>query len=314
MATDALLVLDDVRVQFGALRAVDGVSLSLVGGQSLGLIGPNGAGKTTTLRAAAGLQPLSGGCVRVMGWDVRTHPTQVGSHLGLTPDTPALYGGLTVERFLQFIGECHGLRREDCEERVDHWLEMLWLKDKRGAKIQSLSRGMKQRLAVARTLLSDPHVVLLDEPAAGLDPAGRVQFRRLLASLRDQGKAIIVSSHILADLADYCTHIAMMERGRLVRAGTVAEVAGAGGHGRGLYRVTLARVVGDIGARVADLEGARQLHVDGKVLTLEFDRDPVAAAGLLQRLVVLGLPVADFRALEPDLEEAYLRSGIEQVD
>ncbi len=314
MATDELLVLEDVRVHYGTFLAVDGLSLKLAGGQLLGLIGPNGAGKTTTLRAAAGLQPLSSGCVRVMGWDVGTHPTQVGRHLGFTPDTPALYAGLTVESFLRFIGQCYGLSRDDCEERVDHWLELLWLKDKRGAKVQTLSRGMRQRLAVARTLLADPHVVLLDEPAAGLDPAGRVQFRRLLASLRDQGKAIIVSSHILADLADYCTHIAMMERGRLLRVGTVAEVTGTIGHERGLYRVVLAHVIGDVGARLANLDGARQVSIDGKTLTLEFERDPAAAAGLLQRLLALGLPVAEFRALQPDLEEAYLRSGIEQVD
>jgi ABC-2 type transport system ATP-binding protein len=252
--------------------------------------------------------------VRVLGWDVFEAPTLVGQHLGFTPDTPALYAGLTVEQHLLFIGRCYGMPRAVCAERTDQWLEMLWLKDKRTAKIKSLSRGMKQRLAVARTLLSDPHVVLLDEPAAGLDPAGRVQFRRLLANLRDQGKAIIVSSHILADLADYCTHIAIMERGRVLRCGTVAEVSGAVGHERCLYRVVLARAIGDAAKRLESLDGATRMKVDGTVLSFEFDRERAAAAGMLQRLLALGLPVAEFRALEPDLEEAYLRSGIEQVD
>ncbi|MCK4341900.1 MAG: ABC transporter ATP-binding protein [Phycisphaerae bacterium] len=314
MTDEVLLSIHDLRVQYGNFLAVDGLSLELAGGQLLGLVGPNGAGKTTTLRAAAGLQPISTGSVRVMGWDVFKEPTLVGQHLGFTPDTPAVYQGLTVEQFLDFIGQCYGLTPTDRAERGDHWLELLWLKDKRTAKIQTLSRGMRQRLAVARTLLSDPHVVLLDEPAAGLDPAGRVQFRQLLASLRDQGKAIIVSSHILADLADYCTHIAIMEHGRLLKYGTVAQVAGAAGHERCNYQVTLARSVGDAAQRLAGLEGVTQLQLDGSRLTLEFDRDRAAAAGLLRQLLAVGLPVAEFRALEPDLEQAYLRSGIEQVD
>jgi ABC-2 type transport system ATP-binding protein len=314
MAADALLILQDVRVHYGQFLAVDGLSLQLAAGQLLGLIGPNGAGKTTTLRAAAGLQPISSGSVRIMGWDVFEAPTRVGPHLGFTPDTPAFYAGLTVEQHLHFIGQCYDLGRGERQERIDHWLEALWLRDKRAAKVQSLSRGMRQRLAVARTLLSDPHVVLLDEPAAGLDPAGRVQFRRLLASLRDQGRAIIVSSHILADLADYCTHIAMMERGRLLRFGTVDELVGAAGHGRCLYRVVLAQTVGDAAARLAHFDGTTRLHVEGSVITFESERDPALAAALLQRLLALELPVAEFRALEPDLEEAYLRSGIKQVD
>ena len=311
---EPLLKLEDVRVHYGRLLAVDGLSLELAGGHLLGLIGPNGAGKTTTLRAAAGLLPISSGSVRVLGWDVFDAPTQVGRHLGLTPDTPALYGGLTVEQHLHFIGRCYGLGQSQREERIEHWLETLWLKDKRTAKVQTLSRGMKQRLAVARTLLSDPHVVLLDEPAAGLDPAGRVQFRRLLASLRDQGKAIIVSSHILADLADYCTHIGMMERGRLRQCGTVAEIVAGSGPEHCLYRVVLARAIGDAGARLAHLDGATRLRVDGTLVTFEAERDAEVATALLQRLISLGLPVSEFRALEPGLEEAYLRSGIEQVD
>jgi ABC-2 type transport system ATP-binding protein len=309
-----LLAMRDVCVQYGRFLAVDGLTLTLHGGELLGLIGPNGAGKTTTLRAAAGLQPISTGSVHVLGWDVFRHPTIVGPHLGLTPDTPALYDALTVEAYLDFIGACYGLPRTTRAERIDHWLEAVWLEERRTSKVQTLSRGMRQRLAVARTLLSDPHVVLLDEPAAGLDPAGRIQFRELLASLRDQGKAIIVSSHILADLAEYCTHIAIMEHGRILRGGTVAEVANQAGHERCAYRVTLARATGDALRRLEGISGLTAMHVDGDRMTFEFDRDPAAAAALLEQLIRAGLPVAAFHAEEPDLEQAYLRSGIAQVD
>ncbi len=312
--SEPLLQLENIRVQFGRFLAVDGVSFELHAGHLLGMIGPNGAGKTTTLRAAAGLQSVSTGRARVFGHDVLTSPTLVGRHLGFAPDVPSLYDSLTVEQFLDFIADCYGLARGLRAERIDYWLEQLWLTEKRKAKISTLSRGMKQRLAVARVLLPDPHVVLLDEPAAGLDPGGRIQFRRLLANLRDQGKAIIVSSHILADLAEYCTHIGIMERGRMLRFGPVSQIAGHDESERCTYRVVLAYRVGDLPNRLEDLTIARAVKLDGDTLTLEADRDREAAVKLLAELLKRGLPVCEFRALQPDLEQAYLRSGIAQVD
>ncbi len=315
--SQTLLSIEHLRVVFGRLVAVDDLSLDLAGGDLLGLIGPNGAGKTTTLRAAAGLQPVTTGRVRLLGEDVFRHAEQVNHHLGFTPDTPGLYPSLTVEQFLQFIGRCYGLTQPTVRERIDHWLERLWLADKKHERIRGLSRGMRQRLAVARTLLPDPHVILMDEPAAGLDPAGRIEFRQLLASLRDQGKAIIVSSHILADLAEYCTHIAIMGHGRLLRCGTVAEVAGSASGLRCIYHVRLAERIGDLAKRLEALrrdEGLSRLDFDGDRITLEYDSDQQAAARLLRELIAAGLPVAEFRALEPDLEQAYLRTGIRQVD
>jgi ABC-2 type transport system ATP-binding protein len=311
---EPLLSLRNLRVQFGAFVAVDDVSIELQAGELLGLIGPNGAGKTTTLRAAAGLQPPTTGEVRVHGHDVFAAPELAGHHLGFTPDNPPAYDALTVEDFLKFIAGCYKLDKRLAGERIDHWLEALWLTDKRTSKISSLSRGMKQRLGVARTLLPDPSVILLDEPAAGLDPAGRVHFRLLLASLRDQGKALIVSSHILADLAEYCTHVAIMGGGRIVEQGSVAAISGAQDTQRAHYRVLLASRVGDLDARLAELPDVRVVQADGDVLTLDYASPRSAAAELLGKLVAAGLPVAEFRALAPDLEQAYLRTGIRQVD
>ncbi|MBN2445722.1 MAG: ABC transporter ATP-binding protein [Phycisphaerae bacterium] len=312
--SETLLTIEDLRVQYGRFVAVDGLSFEMRGGDLLGMIGPNGAGKTTTLRAACGLQPITAGSVRVMGYDVFKHPTEVGQHLGFTPDEPAAYETLTVTEFLDFIGDCYGLPPSACAERIDHWLAALWLTEKRASKVRSLSRGMRQRLAVARTLLPDPHVVLMDEPAAGLDPGGRVQFRQLLASLRDQGKAVVVSSHILADLAEYCTHVLIMERGRAIRYGTVDQVAGAASHEHCRYRLVLAHTTGDVANRLESLDEGLQFAVAGDVITLEYERERAAAADLLARMITAGIPVAEFRPLEPDLEEAYLRSGIGQVD
>ena len=313
--SDALLSIENLRVQFGRFLAVDDVSLELHGGQLLGMIGPNGAGKTTTLRSAAGLQPITTGRIRVLGRDVFREPEFVGHHIGFTADNPALYDNITVEQHLGFIARCYGLSTELSEQRIDHWLETLWLGDRKTSKIASLSRGMKQRLGVARTLIPNPNVVLLDEPAAGLDPAGRVQFRLMLASLRDQGKALIVSSHILADLEEYCTHIAIMGHGKILKIGTAAQVAGHLDASIANYRVVLAHRLGDLPLRKslvpeAVIEGGES----DEILTVQYAPGREAAAALLKKLVAAGFPIAEFRVLAPDLEQAYLRTGIRQVD
>ena len=311
-----LLSLEQVRVQFGPLVAVGGVSFDLHGGDLLGLIGPNGAGKTTLLRATAGLQPASSGVVRVDGEPLVPGATEAFRRIGFTPDTPAVYEQLTVRDYLRFIAKGYDMTPAEIRERIDFWLEKVWLTEKAGQKIKSLSRGMRQRIGIARTMLPSPSVVLLDEPAAGLDPAGRVQFRQLLCELREQGKALIVSSHILSDMAEYCSHIGIMAGGRMLQFGTVAEVAAHAGNGeRCRYTVMLARPVAGVAEMLAAVPGVTGVEVDRDRVTLEYASGRDDAAALLTDLVVARrLPVASFAANAPGLEEAYLRTGIRQVD
>jgi ABC-2 type transport system ATP-binding protein len=311
---EVLLSLDRVRVQFGSLVAVRDVSLDLRGGDLLGLIGPNGAGKTTLLRATAGLQPLNAGRVTIVGHSVLPGAIPAKRYVGFTPDTPPVYEQLTVREFLRFIAKGYALQPGEVDERIDFWLEQVWLTEKVDVKIKSLSRGMRQRIGIARTMLPNPTVVLLDEPAAGLDPAGRVQFRQLLCSLRDQGKALIVSSHILADLNEYCTHIAIMTHGSIVQCGTVAQVTGAGDGECCRYTMTLAHAVPDVCDRLARITGVHDVETDRDHVTLAYSRRREDAARLLAELVAARLPIASFTANAPDLEEAYLRTGIRQVD
>lgn len=309
-----VLQAENVRVEYGAFVALPDFSLTMQGGQLLGLIGPNGAGKTTSLKAIAGLLPMAAGRVRVLEEDVEPGNTGALSRVGFAPDTPPIYEEITVEDFLRFIGRAYRVGRDMTEERIDYWLEQLWLSDRRTSKVKSLSRGMRQRLTVARTLLPDPPLVLLDEPAAGLDPAGRVQFRKMLGSLRDSGKALIVSSHILADLHEYCTHIAIMEKGRVLNLGTVAQVVGGHEDNRCAYEVMLARIVPGTADVLARFERVTEAQVHGRQISFEFDHDDEAAAGLLCKLLEAGLPVSRFGPVEHDLEQAYLRTGIKQVD
>ncbi len=312
--TTPVLSVDRARVRFGKLMAVGDVSFNLRGGDLLGLIGPNGAGKTTLLRVLAGLQPLSRGIVEILGEPLVPENPGIRRHIGFTPDTPAVYEELTVRIFLRFIAKAYDLTPSETDERIDFWLEKVWLTEKADAKIKGLSRGMRQRIGIARTLLPNPTLVLLDEPAAGLDPAGRVQFRQLLCDLRDQGKALIVSSHILADMSDYCTHIGIMTGGKMVQFGTVAEVSGHVDNGRCRYAIGLAEPVAGLEGRLAMLTGVDAVQVDRDRCSLDYASDKASAVRLLAQLVEAKIPVASFNAVAPGLEEAYLRTGIRQVD
>jgi ABC-2 type transport system ATP-binding protein len=305
---------ENVRVNFASLLAVRDVSFQLHPGNLLGLIGPNGAGKTTLLRALCGLQPITAGIVKILGEPLTPNRTDLLTHIGFTPDTPSLYDDLTVRQFLRFIGKGYDLSHSTIDERIDFWLDKIWLREKAETKIKTLSRGMKQRCGIARTLLPNPSIILLDEPAAGLDPAGRVQFRQLLCDLRDQGKALIVSSHILSDMADYCTHIAIMSAGQIVKLGTVSEVTNMHGGERCRYTILLAHPVPMLQNQLAEIAGATGISVDRETVILEYTNTRVDAATLLADLIARKIPVASFTANTADLEEAYLRVGIRQVD
>lgn len=309
-----LLDVSNIRVEYGSLVALRRFDLKLSAGQLLGMIGPNGAGKTTALKVIAGLIPQAAGTVRVLGEEVEPGNIRAQSQIGFAPDTPPVYDDLTVVEFLRFIGRAYHLRPEMTDERIDLWLEQLWLSDRRDSKIKTLSRGMRQRLTVARTLLPEPPLILLDEPAGGLDPAGRVQFRKMLAGLRDQGKALIVSSHILADLHEYCTHIMIMESGNIQAFGTVAQVVGGKDDNRCRYDLALVRGVPGFASILGSVAGVSDIDIHGRLASFEFEHEDEAAAGLLRTLMEQGLPVARFAPLDHDLEQAYLRTGIRQVD
>ena len=308
-----ILQAERVRVEFGRLVAVRDVSFEMAGGDLLGLIGPNGAGKTTLLRALAGLQAMTSGSARVLGHDVEEGLDEVRGQVGFAPDAPPAYEELTIEEFLRFIADSHNITDAAAGGRIDFWLEQVWLDEKRGERIKNLSRGMRQRITIAQTLLPSPAVVLLDEPSAGLDPAGRIQLRQVIASLRDQGKAVIVSSHILADLEEYCTHIAIIEHGRLLRYSHVGDL-GSGDCERCAYRLT---AVGD-----GDLSESL-MAIEGRLPTLRATTTRTCSSTSETRTrrrscLVSWSPrdvrVSSFAPTRESLEDVYLKTGVRQVD
>ena len=308
-----MLEADCVRVEFGPLVALDGVSFAVHGGDLVGLVGPNGAGKTTLLRVLAGLHAPTRGVARALGKPVLGEFEVVRHHIGFAPDSPPAYEELTIEQFLRFIAGSYRMDPTETQERIDFWLEQLWLMEKRGALIKHLSRGMRQRVTLARTFLPRPHVILLDEPLSGLDPAGRIQLRKVLSMLREQGCCMIVSSHILSDLEEVATHIAIIEHGRILRWSPTEELQHKHADRR-LYRLATLAVQPEHAAILQQTPGITDLQANGFVYTFQFDADERAAAELLRDLVRGDVPVVSFHMVKTSLEDVYLRSGVKQVD
>ncbi|MGH9103889.1 MAG: ABC transporter ATP-binding protein [Acidimicrobiales bacterium] len=291
--------------RFGAFQALRGVDLSVAAGQVFGFVGPNGAGKTTTMRILAGLAAPTSGRVTVDGVDVASHPGAVRERIGYMPDFFGVYDRLTAGEYLAFYASCHRLPRSAINRVVTDLLELVRLPDKRSSPVDTLSRGMKQRLCLARCLVHDPAVLLLDEPASGLDPRARAEMRDLVAELQGMGKTILVSSHILPELAEMCSTFGIIDNGQMLAAGPVASLLGATGHRR-----ARARVLGDaLGAgRLAEsLPQVASVGVHGDTIDIDFEGDDWETASLLSALVGAGIAVTSFGVSERDLEEVFLR-------
>jgi ABC-2 type transport system ATP-binding protein len=307
----AIIELRELTKRYGDLTAVDALSLDIEEGEVFGFIGPNGAGKTTTMRILTTLLRPTSGEARIAGHSVTADPRAVRRVIGYMPDFFGVYEDMKVWEYLDFFAACYDVPAAVRPGMVDDLLALVDLSPKREAFVESLSRGMKQRLCLARTLTHDPRVLILDEPAAGLDPRARVEMRELLRELQKMGKTIFFSSHILAEVADICTSVGVIENGRLVASGDVEEMMSRL-RGHRLIAVRLAH-----GAAVDPEEEAGRLRGEPGVLSasaagdgllrLDFSGDDAALSGLLARLVGRGLPVVTFSEERGDLEDVFMQ-------
>ena len=290
--------------------AVAGIDLAIDHGEIFGLVGPNGAGKTTTLRMLATLLRPDAGTAEIDGWSVTRNPDEVRRVLGFMPDAFGVYDDMKVWEYLDFFARCYGLPAAGRRRMIGDLLELVDLGDRREAYVQDLSRGMQQRLCLAHALVHDPKVLLLDEPASGLDPRARVELRELLRELRSMGKTIVISSHILPELEELCTSVAIVDRGQVLAQGRVSEIERRLRFGA-VLRIRLLldgdelAAARDRFAAQPDVASARIL-VDG-TLELGFRGDDAASARLLADAVGAGLPIASFARAASDLEELFLQ-------
>ncbi len=307
-----MITADNLTKVYGKRTALENVSFDVPEGEIFGFVGPNGAGKTTTLRILAGLLEPTAGHASINGVDVVEQPQQIHNRIGYMPDFFGVYDQLTVAEYLDFYAACYRQPRARRVKIVGELLELIGLTERRDQLVDTLSRGLKQRLCLARALVHDPVVLLLDEPASGLDPRARVEMREILKELRGMGKTIIISSHILPELTELCTMIGIIDHGRMRATGPVQDVIRQLSADRRL-RIT---VVGDRAPAVAILEPLEAvLHVDVANGTIEatYEGDESTAADILQALTAAGIKVSAFSQVDGGLEEAFMRATSEDV-
>lgn len=317
----SLLQVKGLRRDFGSLRAVDDVTFELAAGTILGFIGPNGAGKSTTMRIIATLDTPSSGEVLLDGQSVVDAPDKARPLIGYMPDRYGTYDDVTVWEFLDFFARAYGLKGAARQKRVASVMEFTGLIPLKDKLTSALSKGMRQRVALGRTLLHDPKLLILDEPADGLDPRARIELRELLRALADQGKAVLISSHILTELAEICDTCAIIEQGKLLATGKVADLLAQSQPGSGT-ELTLRLAVGAEGEAAYEraervvLEQPRvgQVSRETGQLRVRLELEPgatraqadEAAARLLAALVTAGVPVCAFSHRELNLEDAFM--------
>lgn len=297
--------------KYGDLIALDNLNLTIDEGTCFGFIGPNGAGKTTTIKILATLLKPTWGEARVDGHVIGYQNHLIRPVIGYVPDFLGAYEDMLVSEYLEFFAACYGIHGERRQRVIGEVLELTDLTSKRAADVNGLSRGMQQRLSVARVLLHDPKVLLMDEPSSGLDPRARIEMRELLKELRRMGKTILISSHILSELAELCTAVGIIEQGKLVYAGKIADMLSKAGTG-GTVHVVVDERTEDAAALLRQVKGILKVSLEreDRVTRIDLSIDP--RAGLVvseipSRLITQGFRVARFSHEPVTLETAFMR-------
>ncbi len=300
-----MIELIDFGKDYGEFRAVERLNLKIDAGEMFGFIGPNGAGKSTTIRFLATLLKASRGEGIVNGHSVTRDPMAVRYSIGYMPDNFGVYDGMKVWEFLDFFAVAYKIGKAKRKQVISDVLELLDLGHKRDDYVNGLSRGMKQRLCMAKTLVHDPPVLILDEPTSGLDPRARIEVKALFKELRRMGKTILISSHILTELADCCTSVGIIERGQLLMSGPIEDVYRKIRGNRTIEIRFNANM--DVGLSVVRSHPAtRNVSIDVNHCVVEFDSDDKGVAELLCQLIYNKVGVHNFAEKDPSLEDVFM--------
>ncbi len=301
--------IEGMSVRYGRAPAVRNLSMHVPPGSIYGLVGPSGAGKSTTIRVLATLQQPDAGTVLVDGVDLRANPAAARDRIGYLPDWPGLYEGLTAGEYLDFYGAIYGVPARRRRRMTGELLELIGLTDRRDTPVHSLSRGMRQKLGLARCLVHDPRILLLDEPASGMDPRSRLDLRDILQELARLGTTILISSQLLAELAQVCSHLGIMRAGELVAEGAMGEIMNAVSpevrvlvHLLGPSDTDTARQILEAHPACREIES-----VGASTLVARFEGTRQDRAAILGKLSLSGVQVTDFEVECATLEDVFLR-------
>jgi ABC-2 type transport system ATP-binding protein len=303
----------DLRVDYDDFCAVRDLSFEVGKGEVCGLIGPNGAGKTSTMRAMLGLLEPTYGEITMAGVDMREHPADANKLVGYMPDFPPMYDDLMCWEFLDLFAASYGIPKSKRPDAIDRLMDLVGLTAKHDSMIVVLSRGMRQRLMLAKTLIPDPQILILDEPASGVDPQGRIDLKNVLKAQATAGKTVLISSHILTEMQEFCTSVAIMQKGQMVISGNIDEIS--------------ARVMGGLVLVVEVLAGqetfSRVVAEDPRTGVVErrndttfeirFNGDPEAASDLLASLIRQNVRISAFSPRRDGLEDVFLKVGAKEV-
>lgn len=300
-----MIEIDGLVKSYGRHRAVDNLTMHVEQGRVFGLIGPNGSGKTTSMLVLATLLRPDGGSARVGGFNVVKNPMDVRRLVGYMPDFFGVYDGLKATEYLEFFAAAHGVPSNKRPEVASRLLELVNLEKKADSYVDTLSRGMKQRLALARCMVHDPEVLILDEPASGLDPRARAEIKEIIRQLGRMKKTVLISSHILPEMSEICDDIGVLENGKLVAVGPVDKITGACGGPKKMYIVVSSQVEEAL-EFIHNYDGVLNVEARGAKITFLFSGDNEARAGLLAALVKTGVPVLEFYEHRDNLEDAFI--------
>ena len=315
-----IIEIKDLSKKYGKRTAVNHLNLSVQAGEIFGFVGPNGAGKTTTLRILATLLRANSGEAFVAGYSVKKSPRGVRGAIGYMPDSFGIYHDMRVWEYLDFFGACYHVREAERKRLVNDLLELVDMTPRRDDMVDKLSRGMQQRLGLARTLIHDPQVLILDEPASGLDPRARVEIRELLVELARMGKTVFFSTHILADVAEICTRVGIIETGQIIATGTLDELQRGLATQRAVHIGVLDRAA-EAQEYLAALPGVSAAvvqpepnHSQRTRLEVKFTGDDAALSAMLSGLAARGIPIVHFSEDSQNLEDIFMQLTKSSLD
>ncbi|ANY74629.1 ABC transporter ATP-binding protein [Paenibacillus ihbetae] len=291
--------------RYGTFHALKDISLYIEKGTVFGFVGPNGAGKSTTMSILATLMLPTSGVAKVGGYDVTRHPKEVRKRIGYMPDFFGVYDQLKATEYLHFYGASYGIPRAEREQLIPQLLELVNLTDKADTYVDSLSRGMKQRLCLARCLVHDPEVLILDEPASGLDPRARIEMREILKELKLMGKTIIISSHILPELAEMVDEIGVIEHGEMVAQGKVSDIQNRLRVKKVIHIRTLERGE-ELAEKLRDEPLVTSVLTDNTGVHVHYSGDDVQQSELLRKVISWEIPIVSFQEAQSNLEDVFL--------
>lgn len=301
-----MLEIKDLVKNYGKFTAVDCLTLSVGKGAICGFVGPNGAGKTTTMRIMSGLLNATSGNVIIDGVDVTKNPRALREKIGYMPDFFGVYDNLKVTEYMDFYAGAYGIAYKDRAPIIDNLLEIVDLSHKKDSYVDSLSRGMKQRLCLARSLVHDPELLILDEPASGLDPRARVEMKEVLKQLQEMGKTIIISSHILPELAEMCTEVCIINHGKLAAQGSVQEIMQKLSQKR-IIHIEPLREMERMIQILKEQPMIRSIVENTKDVELDFTGTNEELSDVLKQLILADIPLLSFKEKEGNLEEVFMQ-------